>query len=481
MIETRVDALVKSTGATLVLGSGDMTCHGCVIDSRKVREDCAFVAFPGERVDGNDYAIRAVEAGAACVVITREPWQDLLDAAAATSCAVVRAEADDAEEFLLRLAGAWRADNPWAVVGVTGSVGKTTTKDMVACALSARFRTHATKGNLNNLIGVPLTLLDAPADAQVVVVEMGMNHAGEITRLVRCARPQLAVITNVGTAHVGLLGSRDAIARAKAEIVAGPADPLPADVDLDAALVLTATDDYAPLIEREYAEPARVDVLRVGLGTGDDVVASDVILDDEARPSFDVTVADGRSAHLSLLIAGRAAVCDCVLALAVALRLGVDLDAASDALGRLAPADMRQQMVRCPGGWRVIDDTYNASPSSMAAALDVLCEVSCEGRRIAVLGEMGELGDEAVRLHELVGAYLAAKPLDLVVFVGHELAGRMHGAARLMGLSDDKVATVPDAASALALVRPLLRTGDLVLAKASNACGLNSFARGIEA
>jgi UDP-N-acetylmuramoyl-tripeptide--D-alanyl-D-alanine ligase len=412
--------------------------------------------------------------------MTCEPWLVLTNAAAEHGCAVVRADGDDATEFMLRLAAAWRARHDWLVVAVTGSVGKTTTKDMLSCVLSSRYRTHATEGNLNNLIGVPLTLMAAPEDSEVVVVEMGMNHAGEISRLVSCARPQIALITNVGTAHIGLLGSRTAIAHAKAEIVAGPADPLPSGVEATPGLVLCSTDDYTPLIDRTYAKPAGVAVSLVACGSDADVSAHDITLDEDGHPSFEVRLADGTSRRASLALTGRSVVADALFAISVGLRLGMTLDETCDALASMRPSSMRQEVVDCAGGWRVIDDSYNANPSSMAAALDVLSEMRCDGRRIAVLGAMGELGDEAERLHDLVGAYAAAKDLDMLVVVGEGLAGRIAHAAHLMGLSEDRIVGCADADAALATVGPVLATGDLVLVKASRAAHLETFAEGVE-
>ena len=190
MVEMTVSQVVCATDAQLIAGSGTRVCSGVCIDSRNVEPGMLFVAFPGERVDCNAYAPRAAQAGAACVVITADPTEELLAICAEKNCAVLRASEDNGEAFLLRLAGAWRQDHPnWIVVGVTGSVGKTTTKDMLACALSPRYCVHATVGNFNNLIGAPLTLLAAPEETEVVVLEMGMNHPGEIEALAQWLNP----------------------------------------------------------------------------------------------------------------------------------------------------------------------------------------------------------------------------------------------------------------------------------------------------
>ncbi len=220
MIECTANDVCAATESTLVCGTGEETLSGVAIDSRRVGERGLFVAFAGENVDGNDYVANAIAAGAGVVAVTREATSDVEAAALEAGCAIVRAADDDGTEFMLRLAEWWRAQQDWCVVGVTGSVGKTTTKEMLAAALGAKYEVHATAGNFNNLIGVPITLLEAPISAKVLVVEMGMNHPGEIDCLAKCARPRVAAITNVGTSHIGLLGSRENIARAKGEIVA---------------------------------------------------------------------------------------------------------------------------------------------------------------------------------------------------------------------------------------------------------------------
>lgn len=493
MVSMDIADIVAATGATLLAGDATRGVCGVTSDSRAVEPGCAFVCFAGERVNGNAFAAQAAEAGAAAVVLSEEPPEGLLEVAAATGCAVLRAAhegvpvSEDAEvtddaatEFLLRLAGAWRARNPqWVVVGVTGSVGKTTTKDLLACALATRFRTHATKGNFNNLVGLPLTLLAASSDDEVVVAEMGMNHAGELSRLTAVARPTVALVTNVGTSHIGFLGSRENIARAKAEIVEGMEASDAASGPVRPCLVLTDDNDFAPLIERDFCEPAGVEVVRVGPAATSAVRASEVTLDDEGRPRFVLSFADGWSRPVALDMPGRHAVTDFLLALAVADRVGADRDEAADAAAHMPQTHMRLEVRHVAGRPRVIDDTYNASPSSLAAALDVLCSMSCEGRRVAVLGEVGELGDEARRLHGYMGAYAAAKPLDLLVFVGGENAREMAEAARTMGFSEDRLELVPTARAVLDTFGSVLAEGDLVLAKASRSVGLDVFVKGV--
>ena len=476
MIGMSASDIAAATGATL-LEPGSRTVTGeAVIDSRRVGDGSLFVAFVGERLDGNEYLASAARSGAAAVVASRELDAAVLSELSALGCAVLRAEGDDCEEFLLRLAAHVRAAHPgWLVVGVTGSVGKTTTKDMLAAAFGSQRRTHATAGNLNNLIGLPVTVLSAPDDAEVLVCELGMNHTGEIERLAAACRPTLACITNVGTSHIGLLGSRENIARAKAEVVSG----MTPGCDLGPALALTSSGDFTPFIADGFARPAGVDVMLVGRGEQDLVRCVSLELDDEGRATACLACADGWTGTAHLPMPGRAPVDDLMLALALVWRAGLDRDAALAAIEGMPQTSMRLDVHATPSGARVIDDSYNAAPASMAASLDVLAQMACEGRRIAVLGEMGELGDEAPRLHGYVGAYAAAKGVDLLVLVGGALADEMAEAARTMGLSEDaieRLATVEDASR---VIGPVLAEGDLVLVKASRSAGLDGFVRGV--
>ena len=474
MLSMTIADLVAATGASLLCEGSGRVDGEVVIDSRQVQTGSVFVAFAGERVDGNAYALAAVRAGAGAVVLSADPAEGLVDLASELGCAILRAEGDDCEEFLLRLAAEWVRRHPqWLVVGVTGSVGKTTTKDMLRAGISSARRCHATAGNFNNLIGMPLTVLSAPEDTEVLVLELGMNHPGEIDRLAGACHPALAVITNVGTSHIGYLGSRENIARAKAEICSG----MRSNGEVGPELVLTSDGDFSDFIEQGFAVPAGVRVRRVGRAAGDDLVARDVTLSEEGCATVVLEAADGWSRSVALQIPGRQVVADFLLAMEVVGLLGLDRDEAARAIAEMPATKMRLSVIRTPGRPTVIDDTYNASPSSMAAALDVLCEMRCDGARYAVLGEIGELGDEEDRLHDLVGAYAAAKPVDTLVFVGGAMAARMAEAARVMGFSDDFIymASTPEEAAGLLL--PIVCERDVILAKASRSAGLDAFVR----
>ncbi len=479
MLQLSMPEVVAATAADVLVGGGGRVTD-VVIDSRQVQQGSLFVCFSGERVDGNAYAPSAIERGAAAIALTAKPDDSLVQMAQDRGCTLLRAADDDPTEFVLRLASAWRKRNPqWVLVGVTGSVGKTTTKDMLAAGLSAGGKVHATSGNHNNLIGMSMTLLSADASDEFVVCEMGMDHAGELTRLAAVARPDLAVITNVGTSHIGNLGSREAIARAKAEICSGMRASDDARASVPSRLIMTSDNDFGTLIESEYAAPAGIKVMRVGMTEECAVRARSVTLDDEGMPTVSIVFADGCELFVTLDVPGTHVVPDFLLAMAVVWRLGVDRANAAEAISHMPRTGMRLEVKRAAGCPRVIDDSYNASPNSMAGALDVLCSMQCKGRRIAVLGEIGELGEDAARLHGYVGAYAAAKPLDLLAIVGGENADRMAEAALTMGFSQDKLERFADGAAALSALRGVFGEDDLMLVKASRFVGLDEFAKGV--
>ena len=468
MIEIAVNNLAASTGARTVTEEVDRVCRGCVIDSRQVEEGTIFVAFPGEKVDGNDFASRAIESGAGAVVMTREPDAELVSLAQGKGCAILLI--DDPEEFLLRLAHVYRLELGCLVVGITGSIGKTTTKDVLAAVLAKRYRVWATKGNFNNLIGMPLTVLSAPADTEVLVLEMGMNHFHEIERLSQSANPNLAIVSKIG-----ILGSRENIARAKSEIVQG----MCAAGDFSPLLVLGGEDDFTPFIRDTFAQPAGIDVMLAGVSDDDEVRARDIRVDDEGHPVFTLDFGRGDTVDTMLAIPGVQSVPNAVKAAAVAYRLGVTSEQIDAAFRGLTITGHRQEIKRAKSGARIIDDSYNASAESMAAGLDLLCSLICDGSRMAILGEMGEMGDEAPRMHELVGAYAAAKKLDMLACVGGELAQLMADAARMMGMDEDRIQVFSDYQQVLDRMGGALENHDVVLVKGSRFVELDRFVEGV--
>ncbi|MBY4796938.1 UDP-N-acetylmuramoyl-tripeptide--D-alanyl-D-alanine ligase [Collinsella sp. AGMB00827] len=476
MIEIAVKYLEQVTEARLWTGDANRVCKGVVIDSREVGKDSLFVAFEGEHADGNRFAPDAIRSGAAAVVLTHEPAHDLIKLADQHQCSIF--SCDDPQEFLLLLAQDYRARMGCTVVAITGSIGKTTTKDVLAALLKTRYRVHATAGNLNSLIGMPLTILAAPRDTEVMVLEMGMDAPGQIERLSRSAQPTYGIITKIGTSHVGLLGGREAIAKAKAEIVAGMPPSSERVEGHHSRLFLSGEDDFTPFIIEHAARPAGIDVHLFGLASDDDISAAHIQLDVEGHPSFAITFPDGTSFKTTLSLTGRQAVLNALAAAGVARELGIACSEIGTTFEQLSVTGRRQEMRRARSGARIIDDSYNASPESMAAGLDLLAALSCEGMRVAILGEMGELGDEAARLHGLTGAYAAAIRPDLLICVGGEYAHAMAASARLMGMSAAAVVEVDSVEQLSARYTEAFESNDLLLVKASRFVGLDRFVEG---
>ena len=477
MIEISVRELKTICDVEIIAGDEETQCKGVVIDSRLVDANSIFVAFPGENVDGNNYTIAACDRGAGCVCMTRKPTVEELKHASASHTTLMLTS--DPEKFLQDLAIYYRDKINPIVVGITGSVGKTSTKEMTRDLLATKYRVHATSGNFNNLLGLPLTILSAPADTEVLVLEMGMSALGEISTLSRIGRPNLSIITKVGTSHVGMLGSRENIARAKAEIIEGMAPSAEKDHNLSSKLFMTAGDDFTQFIIDTFAAPAGVDVELCGARVDGDITAHNIELDEASYPSFGVKLQDGSEFETVLSLTGIHSVSNALLAIGVAHELGVANDVIADTLAHMKPAHMRQEQRTSTSGACIIDDSYNAAPDSIAAALDVLMKLNCDGMHAAVLGQVGELGDEAQLLHGLIGAYAAAKKLDLLVCVGGKDAQQMAASAKLMGMPDDTVMVVDTAQDALEALSEVFGENDIVLVKGSRSVGLDKFVEGM--
>lgn len=487
MRPTPASAFAEMGRARLVAGDGAVALTGVSIDSRTVCTGDLFVALAGRRVHGADFAAAAVRGGASGVLIDEERAADVVAAlsalrreredlpkGAASSPALLTAA--DALAALQCAAAAYRRSLSATVVGITGSTGKTTTKDLLAAAIAPALSTVCSSRSHNNEIGVPLTLLAADSETEVVVVELAMRGLGQIRDLVHMALPSIGVVTNVGVTHFELLGSVDLIARAKGELV----EELPAD----GLAVINGDDRHsAPL-----AGLTRAQVVRFGLGDACDVRAESIRLDDAGRVRFAAfldacggatgpiepaaaarAIAEGVEVALPLI--GRHNVYNALAALAVARRLGVDLKTAASGMSAAQPSPMRLELFEAPGDITVLADCYNASPASMTAALQTLAELSVRGRRVAVLGEMLELGALSLGEHLRVGRQAADAGVDMLVTVGEGATSIASGALK-HGLPSRAWVSFRDAEGAAASIRSLLSSGDAVLVKASRAVGL---------
>jgi UDP-N-acetylmuramoyl-tripeptide--D-alanyl-D-alanine ligase len=405
-----------------------------VIDSRAAGPGDLFVGLVGENVDGGRFAAQALDGGAWGVLVAPEH----ADALGAANGAVIAA--DDPLAALQRLATAWRRALGCPVVGITGSVGKTSTKDILAAMLSQRLRTVANRENLNTEIGLPMTVLEAPAGTEALVLEMGMRGPGQIAELTAIAEPDVGLITAVAPVHLELMGSIEAIAAAKAELVAG---------------LRPGGTAIVPAGETLLEAHRRDDVTTVTFGPGGDL--------DALPGGLEVVVTgEGGRGRISAHMRRNA-----LAALAAARAVGVEPDGLLD----VALSSFRGQRIDLPGDIVVVNDCYNANPMSMRAALDDLA-ASASGRRVAVLGDMLELGPDEDRFHAEIGAHARAAGVDVLVAVGPRAAHFADGYGEVISL--------PDAEAAVAAVRDLLAPGDTVLVKGSRGVGLEVIARTLE-
>jgi UDP-N-acetylmuramoyl-tripeptide--D-alanyl-D-alanine ligase len=450
------EEIAEATGGE-VHGNAAASADSYTIDTRRLEAGGCFVALRGER-DGNKFVADAWKRGATISVVTRAPARIRAGKTVVLvpdSLAALGALGDYARH---RLPAA-------TVVGITGSAGKTATKDLLAAALAGSHRVHASPASYNNEAGVPLTLLAADDDTQVVVTEMGARFAGNITELCTIAEPQVGVITHVGMAHAGFLGGREGIARVKGELLEA--------LDRDGLAVLDADDAFTPAL----AARTRARVLTVSGADSPtaDVRVVDVVLDDELRPSFVLETPWGTT-PVCLSVRGEHQAVNAAMAATVALELGAPLERVAEGLARAETAAWRMDVTRTPAGITVVNDAYNASPTSMAAALRSFRRLAAGKRRVAVLGEMLELGDHSVAEHERIGRLAVGADVDVVIAVG---AGARPIADGALAAGAAQVIQVDDADAALAAVHEHTHEGDAVLVKASRAVELERVAEAL--
>jgi len=443
--------------ATTVDGSlegDDVEVRSVSTDSRDAPAGSLFVALVGERADGHRYLADAFAGGAAAAIVS-DPVEG--------NGPLVRVASTS--EALLRLAADERRTMDPTVVGVTGANGKTSTKDLAGAVASTRARTHVSPASFNNEVGLPLTILGAPEDTEVLVVEMGARRAGDVKLLAGIARPDVVVVTNVGVAHMEIFGSWASIVDASAE----PVDAL----DADGVAILNADDAVAA----SFVGRAPGKVVTFGTRSEADVRAEGVSLGDDGRASFRL-VADGGAADVTLAVPGEHMVSNALAAAAVGRELGVPLDAAASALGRAGVSRWRMETFTTPSGVRVVNDAYNANPESTAAALRTARWIARDARLIAVLGEMAELGPISVEQHDRVGELAARIRVDRLVAVG-DAARVIARAAIREGMDPDEVVTVDGTDEAIEDVTAAARPGDVVLCKGSRVAGLERVAEAI--
>ena len=428
----------------------NLNINALCTDSREADASTAFFALVGERVNGHDYIPAAVAQGCRCIV-SQEP---IAPGVVGENVAVILVK--DSEMALSYMAGARLEGRTFPTVAVTGSVGKTTTKDMIAAVMREGKKTYVSSGNHNSVIGMPLSVMEIPEDCECAILEMGMSDFGEIERMSLVAEPDIAVITNIGTSHMEALGDRRGICRAKLEVLCG--------LKKGGYLILNGDEPLLSKIGGKSYHTLYVSVTRPNA----DFFAQNIRVE-LGGTYFDVVHKGNTYPDFYIPVSGRHNVWAALYAFAVATLQGLSPEQIKNGLLHFQAADMRQQVATIKD-LTVIEDCYNASPESMRAAIDVLCECTPTGsRRVAVLGDMLELGKDSIKLHRSVGEYLQSRGVDLLVAVGNDGVEIAQGAVAT-GLDPANVLLFIDRNDIEGITKGLasrIKTGDTLLFKAS--------------
>lgn len=452
MIKTNLKEIAVMCNGKLPLHvDEELQITGVVTDSRHITKGCLFVPLAGERFDAHDFAAAALEAGASAILWARAGEEP-------PGPAVI---VDDTLVALQAMAASYLTSSSAKVIGITGSNGKTTTKDMVYAVLSTSYKVHKTQGNFNNHIGMPLTILGMPVDSDFIVLEMGMSDRGEIKLLSELAKPDTVIITNIGESHLLQLGSRLEIARAKLEIMTG--------LQSDGLLVCNGDE---PLIEQALGEaethkPTQYNKMTFGLGQHNDEFPSDINF---VQDSVSFMTHQGGARKYTLPLLGEHNVVNSLAALIVARHYKVSEEKIVQGLQNLALTGMRIEFIACENGITVLNDAYNASPTSMRAAIHVLENMKGYQRKIAVLGDMLELGASEGKYHEEIGELLDPNQIDYLFTLG-ELGKRIAEGAKKR-LDEKKIYAYTDKAELIAKLERMLSPQDVVLVKASRGMAL---------
>ncbi|MBQ2614681.1 MAG: UDP-N-acetylmuramoyl-tripeptide--D-alanyl-D-alanine ligase [Clostridia bacterium] len=442
-------------GGKILHCDGDELIQSVSTDTRTIKDGGLFFALRGERFDGHKFVPDAVAAGAICCVVNEESQQF-------DGLPVIVVE--DTHRALRALAEEYRKQFRIPVVGITGSVGKTSTKEMIASVLRENYRTHMTQGNFNNEIGLPLTVFDLMSEDEMMVLEMGMSGFGEISRLTRIAKPETAVITNIGLSHIEHLGSREGIKQAKLEILEG--------LQMDGTVILNGDDDmlWDSRGEMEF------ETLYFGIRNKNcDLVATDVRMYSDGS-EFTCKI-DGESHKFSVTVPGEHHIYNALAAILVGLKYNISIEDIKQGVRKFAPSGLRQTLIEYPN-YKVIRDCYNASPASMKSGLEVLSLTQCQGRRVACLADMLELGNASEKAHYHVGRLTVEYGVDCLIAIGQEAKQIAKGAIDA-GMNPADVYEFDSNAAAMEQLPRLLKKQDLVLVKGSRGMHLEEIAEAI--
>lgn len=452
-----VSETVKATGGELLRGSADAYVTGVSTDTRLIKVGDVFFALRGKNSDGHLYVPTALKAGACGVVVA-----DTASVPADSSGFVIKV--DDTLWSLGELAAYYRRKFEVCTVGVTGSVGKTTTKEMLASILEQKWRVLKNTANFNNEIGVPLTLFDLNSSHDVAVIEMAMRGLGEIRRLARIARPTVGIVTNVGISHIERLGSQSAIAEAKSELL----EELPSD----GLAVINAEDGYFTVLKHH----CKCRIITFGTCKWADVIGTRVESGKDGRYSFVLYVEGIGAAPIKLPVLGYHNVYNALAAAAAAVGMGLDLETIQQGLESLAQPVMRMELITSKDGFAILNDAYNASPASVLSALKTLGSIKKYKRKIAILGDMLELGNYAEKAHRDVGSVLAKNGIEMLVTVG-PLAKIIAEGAVDSGFPEAAVLSYTDSSEAARALVGRFSKGDVILVKGSRGTKMDEIVR----
>jgi UDP-N-acetylmuramoyl-tripeptide--D-alanyl-D-alanine ligase len=454
--------ILDSTGGTLIRGDPGKVFSGISIDSRTIKKGNLFIALRGVRFDGHQFAKEAMEKGGKGVIIENEflGGKGTLDQRGKTVIAV-----GDTLRALGDIAHWWRKKHPIPLIAVVGSNGKTTTKEIIATLLEGSLRVLKTSGNRNNLIGLPLTLLDLGPEHNIAVAEMGMNVKGEIRRMTEIANPDVGLITNISKAHLEGLGTFEELIKAKGELWD--------TMRPDGVIVVNQDDIHVTKLAERY--PGRK--VTFGLEVTSDVMAKELRIEGSKGVKFTLNLTGGE-VEVSFPMMGIASIYNALAGTAVASVFGVPREKIMERLEGFKPFSMRMEIIRMGNGATIINDAYNANPKSMELALKALSEVKDRGRGIAVLGDMLELGQFSDEAHASIGEKVTSLGVDLLFTLG-ERAEIIAQKARQTGLNDDRVVVSRDHQDLLLRLKKTIKRGDWILVKGSRALSLEKIVLGL--
>ncbi len=457
-----LEEVLKATGGRLLQGEEKTSFRGISTDSRTVAEGELFIALKGEHFDGHHFAIEALKKRAGGVIIEEDKVRDIRWNGYRPSAVIA---VKDALHALGDIARERRRKFGTPVVALTGSNGKTTTKEMISACLETTFPVLKTKGNLNNLIGLPLTLLNLTEQERIVVLEMGMNVPGEIRRLTEIAEPDVGLITNIEKVHLEGMGSLERVREEKGDLFRR--------MKQDGTILVNQDDPRVIDLASEF----RGQKITFGIDHPAEVMAKEIRLKGVGGTSFTLMM-EGVTMEITLPLLGRHFVPNALSAIASASLFGIELEKVKEALENLQPFPMRMEVLRPKEGVTLINDAYNANPRSMELALEILSEMKGKGRAIAVLGDMLELGDFSVEAHQHIGQRVEELSIDFLLALGEEAPVLVESAIR-HGLNSEKARIVESHTEAISTLKKMVRDGDWILVKGSRRMGMEKIAEGL--